>query len=145
MASVEGTMNGFAFQSCLQPDGSGGHWLKVEPEMSKAAAVGVGDVIDFEISPAAVEPEPDVPVDLQDALSGSPQAFATWSSTTALARRDWISWLTSGKKAETRTIRLEKMMDMLSKGKRRICCFDRSGLASKAFTCPTAAGEPDAA
>jgi hypothetical protein len=30
MASVEGTFNGLAFRATLQPDGHGGHWLKVD-------------------------------------------------------------------------------------------------------------------
>lgn len=139
MFSVEGTLNGFAFQTTLQPDGEGGHWLKVEPELSDKAGVKPGDLLDLEIVPAAVEPEPEVPEDLQDALSRFPGSQAVWLDITPIARRDWIQWLTSGKKAETRTIRLEKMMDMLAKGKRRICCFDRSGKFSGGITCPTPA------
>ena len=34
-----------------------------------------------------------------------------------MARRDWIQWVTSGKRAETRTIRIEKTCDMLASGK----------------------------
>lgn len=141
MASVEGTMNGFAFQATLQPDGMGGHWLKVEPSLSEGAGVSPGDMIELEISPVTVEPEPQVPDDLWDALSASPEAMGVWNATTAIARRDWIQWMTSGRKAETRAIRREKMMDMLAKGKRRVCCFDRSGQYSKEFSCPTAAME----
>jgi len=141
MTSVEGTLNGFGFQACLQPDGEGGHWLKVDPELSEGAGVAAGDVVDLEISPMAVEPEPEVPADLQKALSASPAAFAVWNDITPIARRDWIQWMTSGKRAETRTLRLEKMMDMLTKGKRRICCFDRSGKYSKSLSCPVADAE----
>lgn len=140
--SVEGTMNGFPFQVCLQPDGEGGHWFKVEPELSDGANARPGDNVDVELSPMAVELEPEVPNDLKEALSQTPKAFAVWTDTTPTARRDWINWMTSGKKAETRTIRLGKMIDMLSKGKRRVCCYDRSGMYSKVFTCPTPADEP---
>ncbi len=138
MASVEGTMNGFAFAATLQPDSEGGHWLKVERAWSEGANAGSGDTVQFEIAPARVEPEPEVPKDLLDALEQTPAALSVWNDTTAIARRDWITWMTQGRKAETRLIRLEKMMDMLSKGKRRVCCFDRSGMASKAFCCPVA-------
>lgn len=139
--TVEGTLNGIDFQACLQPDSEGGHWFRVEPELSGEAGASAGAVVEIEMTPTAVEPEPQVPDDLCEALAASPAAFAVWSSTTPLARRDWIQWLTSGKKAETRQIRMTKMMDMLAKGKRRICCFDRSGMASKGFVCPTAAEE----
>ena len=141
MASVEGAFCGAPIQTCLQPDGMGGHWLRVKPDLVHEAGVRDGEVVELEISQMATEPEPEVPEDLWDALSNSPLAMATWQNTTAIARRDWILWLTSGKKAETRLIRLEKGIDMLSKGKRRICCFDRSGMYSKTLTCPTPASE----
>lgn len=139
MVSVEGTMNGFPFAATLQPDSEGGHWLKVEPVWSEGAKARPGSDVVLEIAPAKVEPE--VPDDLREALSGAPAALAVWTDTTAIARRDWITWMTQGKRAETRLIRIEKMIDMLSKGKRRVCCFDRSGLASKAFCCPVAADD----
>ena len=139
--SVDGEMNGFTFQAALQPDGEGGHWLKVEPTLGERAKIQAGDTVRMEISPATVEPEPEVPEDLQEALSATPAAFAVWTAITPVARRDWIQWMTSGKKAETRTLRVEKMMDMLAKGKRRICCFDRSGMYSKSLSCPVAAGD----
>jgi hypothetical protein len=141
MVSVEGTINGFAFAATLQPDSEGGHWLRVEPAWSEAAKVRPGEDVELEISPVKVEPEPCVPDDLRQALAGAPRALAVWNDTTAIARRDWITWMGQVKRAETRLLRIEKMIDMLSAGKRRVCCFDRSGLASKAFTCPVAAEE----
>jgi len=139
MASVEGTMNGSPFAATLEPDSEGGHWLKVEPVLREGANARPGCDVELEISPAKVEPEPEVPDDLRKALSAAPAALAVWNDTTPIARRDWITWMTQGKRAETRLIRIEKMIDMLSNGKRRVCCFDRSGMASKAFCCPVAA------
>ena len=138
MVSVEGTINGFAFAATLEPDSEGGHWLKVEREWMDGASARPGDEACLEISPAKVEPEPLVPEDLRSALDGSPAALAVWNDTTAIARRDWITWMGQAKKAETRRRHIEKMIDMLSHGKRRVCCFDRSGMASKAFCVPVA-------
>ena len=59
-----------------------------------------------------------------------------WSEITPIARRDWIQWITSGKRAETRALRIDKACDMLAKGKRRPCCFDRSGMYGKSLTPP---------
>lgn len=141
MVAVEGTMNGFPFAAVLEPDSEGGHWLRVEPNLQKGAKASPGDEVEVEIHPPAVEPEPAVPDDLRQALWAAPDALATWEDTTAVARRDWITWMNQGKLAETRRIRMGKMIDMLSKGKRRVCCFDRSGMASKAFRCPEPADE----
>ena len=37
MTSVLGTFNGLAFQATLEPDGQGGHWLKVDRKLREAA------------------------------------------------------------------------------------------------------------
>lgn len=91
--------------------------------------------------PVAVEPEPALPADLQQALADHPAARTTWDDITPLARRDWIFWITSGKKAETRSKRIHTACDMLASGKRRACCFDRSGMYSKALSAPKVADE----
>ena len=139
--SVEGTLNGHPFATTLQPDSEGGHWLKVEADWNFDSKVNPGETVELIVSPALVEPEPKVPDDLRQALAASPAAFATWNDTTAIARRDWITWMGQGRKAETRIIRINKMIDMLSHGKRRVCCYDRSGQASKAFCCPVPADD----
>ena len=77
-----------------------------------------------------------MPVDLRKALAEAPAARAQWSSLTPVARRDWIHWITSGKKAETRKRRLATACDMLASGKRRACCFDRSGMYGKGLGAP---------
>jgi len=99
----------------------------------------VGDTVTLEVTPVAEEPEPRVPPDLRKALTASPAALAQWSDITPVARRDWIHWITSGKQAETRVRRIANACGMLASGKRRACCFDRSGIYSKDFSAPTPA------
>lgn len=139
LATVEGKLGGHVFQATLEPDGKGSHWLKVDRALREAAGAAVGQTVALEIAPVAVEPEPPVPVDLRQALADAPAARAQWSSLTAVARRDWIHWITSGKKAETRGRRIATACGMLASGKRRACCFDRSGIYSKGFSAPKAA------
>jgi hypothetical protein len=140
MTAIEGTLNGFSFQSTLEPDGQKSHWLRVDRKLSKAAGADVGDVVTLEIVPAAEEPEPAVPADLRKALwAATPKARALWSEVTPIARRDWIHWITSAKQPETRTRRIKNACSMLAAGKRRPCCFDRSGFYSKSLSAPKAA------
>ena len=142
MVTVDGTLNGAAFQATLEPDGAGSHWLKVEKKLLYAAGVDAGDAVELEIAPVAKEPEPKVPADLRAALAANAAAKATWKDTTAVARRDWIHWISSGKKAETRVKRIDVAIDKLACGNRRACCFDRSGMYSKgSMGPPPAAGE----
>ena len=140
MTTVEGTINGFPFQATLEPDGQKSHWLKVDRKLREAAGADAGDVVTLEIAPAAEEPEPTVPADLRKALAAAaPKARAVWSDITPIARRDWIHWITSAKQAETRARRINNACSMLAAGKRRVCCFDRSGFYSKSFSAPKAA------
>jgi uncharacterized protein YdeI (YjbR/CyaY-like superfamily) len=44
----------------------------------------------------------DLPPDLEAMLAKSPGALATWRDITPLARNEWICWVISSKKAETR-------------------------------------------
>ncbi|MFC3716244.1 YdeI/OmpD-associated family protein [Luteimonas soli] len=141
MVTVDGTLEGEAFQATLEPDGEGSHWLKVDKALREAAGVVAGDTVALEIAPVEVEPEPKVPADLRKALAANPEAKATWDDITPVARRDWIHWIISGKKAETRARRIDTACDKLASGMRRACCFDRSGMYSRGNMGAPAAAE----
>src|SRR5262249_2947652 len=139
MTIVEGTINGAPFRTTLEPDGQKSHWLKVNRKLREAAGAEPGDLITLEITPSRAEPEPRVPADLRKALAAAPKARALWSDITPMARRDWVHWITSAKQPETRARRVDNACAMLAAGKRRGCCFVRSGFYSKSFGGPKAA------
>lgn len=137
--TVDGTVNGHGFRTTLEPDGQLSHWLRVNKELLETAGANIGDIVTFEIMSVEQEPEPEIPSDLQEALATAPEARAVWDDTTTIARLDWIHWITSAKQSRTRAKRIRDACDMLSSGKRRVCCFDPSGYYSKAFSAPEAA------
>lgn len=139
MTTVQGTINGFPFKATLEPDGQRSHWLKVSRKLREAAGAEAGDVVALEITPVAEQLELKVPADLRKALAAAPKARTLWSDITPVARRDWISWITSAKQPETRARRIANACQMLAAGKRRVCCFDRSGFYSKSLGAPQAA------
>lgn len=63
------------------------------------------------------------PQDFKNALISNPKVFTLWEDITPLARNEWICWITSGKKAETRNIRIEKALSKMKRGMRRPCCW----------------------
>ena len=65
----------------------------------------------------------ELPGDLEDALKGDPEALATWEDITPLARNEWICWVESAKKLETRQKRIGWGCESLRDGKRRPCCW----------------------
>ena len=138
MVGIDGTLDGVPFTAVVQPDGRNGHWLKVGEALRRRAGVAVGDRVTLEIGPARREPEPRIPADLKAALQASAETVAIWSSLTTLARRDWVQWLDGARKEDTRQRRISRLCDVLASGKRRVCCFDRSGVYSGEFRAPVA-------
>ena len=65
----------------------------------------------------------DVPADLRTTLTSDPTALAAWEDITPLARNEWICWIESAKKPETRNRRIKRAREDLTKGKRRPCCW----------------------
>lgn len=65
----------------------------------------------------------DLPADLKKALAADPEALNTWQDITPLARNEYICWIESAKKAETRVRRIEWGCENLREGKRRPCCW----------------------
>ena len=64
-----------------------------------------------------------LPKDFRKALISVPAVRTLWEDITPLARNEWICWVISGKKAETRDIRIKKALSKLSGGMRRPCCW----------------------
>jgi uncharacterized protein YdeI (YjbR/CyaY-like superfamily) len=64
-----------------------------------------------------------LPHDLRQALSFDLKALATWEALTPLARNEWICWVISAKKPETRREHGERVGADLNEGKRRPCCW----------------------
>ncbi len=64
-----------------------------------------------------------IPDDLKKVLNNDPLALAKWEDITPLARNEWICWVVSVKKAETRAEHVERTRRELKEGMRRPCCW----------------------
>ena len=126
-----------SFDAQMEPDGKLGHWFIVPPSVVKKEALAIREGASFTLANLIEQPEPPLPKDFKVLLNRSPSARATWDSATTLARIDWIHWMESAKQDTTRRERAANAIDMLEKGKKRVCCFDPSGFYSKALACPT--------
>jgi len=123
---VEGTINGAHFQSPLEPDGRGSHWLRIDESIGQAAHIQPGQTATLEIEPSKNWPEPEVPADLRKALAAAPEAHALWEQVTPLARWEWIRWTRSTGRQETRQRRIDVAIAKLKAGERRPCCWNRN-------------------
>lgn len=132
MTMVEGTINDVPFKAVLEPDGHYGkgkkpsHWFRPDDMLLAKARATVGDTVMVTLTPSKDWIEPDVPVDVQKALSTSAKVQSLWNDITPIARWDWIRWVRAVKTPETRQKHLAVMLDKLDKGMRRPCCFNRN-------------------
>jgi Domain of unknown function (DUF1905)/Bacteriocin-protection, YdeI or OmpD-Associated len=123
--AVHGTINGHEFHTVLEPDGSRGHWMRVDGKLQQTAAISVGCTATLEIEPNKDWPEPNVPQDFEAALASAPQEIRDlWEDITPMARWEWVRWVNATRNPDTRKRRVEVSMSKMSSGKRRPCCFD---------------------
>lgn len=64
-----------------------------------------------------------LPKDFAEAIESNEKVLKLWQDITPLARNEWICWVTSGAKAETRTKRIKVGLDKMKRGERRPCCW----------------------
>ena len=64
-----------------------------------------------------------LPKDLHSAIKKNTKAKKLWDDITPLARNEWICWVTSAKKEETRQRRIRVGIDKMNEGMRRPCCW----------------------
>jgi len=64
-----------------------------------------------------------IPTDFAEAIRAHDFALKMWHDITPLARNEWICWITSAKKDETRAKRIVVGLDKMKKGMRRPCCW----------------------
>lgn len=65
----------------------------------------------------------ELPKDLHNALMSDQSTLERWEDLTPLARNEWICWIISNKKSETRKNHIDRTITELMEGKRRPCCW----------------------
>jgi uncharacterized protein YdeI (YjbR/CyaY-like superfamily) len=63
------------------------------------------------------------PADLRAAIVPDRAALKAWNDISPIARNEWICWIESAKKPETRSRRIERTRSQLIGGDRRPCCW----------------------
>ena len=64
-----------------------------------------------------------IPPELKTILSANKSLSRIWEDLTPLARNEWICWILSPKKQETRDAHIQRLVIELKQGKRRPCCW----------------------
>ena len=64
-----------------------------------------------------------VPADLRAALISDESVLERWEDLTPLSRNEWICWVITTKKPETRANHIDRVITELLEGVRRPCCW----------------------
>lgn len=122
--AITGTIDGQPFETVVEPDGSRGHWIRIDDRTPAAARIVPGDTVLLTLSPTKEWPEPVVPDDLRSALDDAPDIAGVWESITPMARWEWVRWVNATRNPATRARRISVSVSKMRSGKRRPCCFD---------------------
>lgn len=112
------TVDGFTFRTSIARMG-GRFLLGVSAERRARSGIGTGQVHDVDVELDTEPRETEVPDDLAAALTADAAAKTFWD-TLSHSKQSWhVHQVTSAKKAETRTARIEKSVAMLREGRAR--------------------------
>jgi hypothetical protein len=132
MTMVKGTLNDIPFKTLLEPDGrympgkGSSHWFRPDIKLLKDASAKAGDTVKVTLEPTNEWINPQVPPDMKKAIIANKDNHRLWNDITPLARWDWVRWVRAVKTEETRKKHIDVMIDKLSRGMRRPCCFNRN-------------------
>ena len=110
---VRATINGFTFRNSLMPR-AGVHILVVGKDILASAAANPGDTVQVELALDDVPRTVTVPADIEAALAKAPAQQQSFNALSYSHKKEYVDWIESAKKPETRLNRIEKMAEMLA-------------------------------
>ncbi|HEU0015080.1 MAG TPA: YdeI/OmpD-associated family protein [Longimicrobium sp.] len=115
---VAATIDGEPYRGSLVRMGGDCHMLIVLKGIRAKIGKGPGDevavVVREDTEPRRVE----VPADLADALAAHAEARAFFDRLSYTNQREYVAWITSARRDETRRTRISRAVQMLAQGKR---------------------------
>jgi hypothetical protein len=115
---VKVTIDGEPYRGSLVRMGGPFHMLLVLKHIREKIGKGPGDAVDVvveeDLEPRAVA----VPKDLKRALESQPKALLFFRGLSYTGRKEYVRWIESAKREETRASRVAKAIGMLRQGKR---------------------------
>lgn len=114
---VKATFDGVLYRGSIVRMG-GCYMLGLTQEIRKQIGKDFGDSIEVIIEKDEEERVIEIPSDFSEVLNINLEAKKTYDNLSFTNKKSYITWITDAKKAETRTSRIEKAVQMLAKGKK---------------------------
>lgn len=113
---VKATFDGHPYRGSLAPMGGGKHILGLRKDIREAINKKHGDSVKVVIEPDTEPRLVTVPEDFQKALNKNKQARVFFEALSYTHRKEYVRWMESAKKQETRQRRLQRSIEMLTGG-----------------------------
>jgi hypothetical protein len=113
---VTGSINGIPVRGCLgalKRD----YFLRLGAAWLRDCAIAPGEMVQVRLMPEGPQDE-NMAADVTKALSGNKQAKTFFEGLPTFYRKNFIRWIESAKREETRAKRIAEMMTLLAAGKR---------------------------
>ena len=115
---VKAIIAGFPYRGSLVRMGTEDHILIVVKEIREKAGVTFGDEIEIEVEEDTEPRVVTIPEDVKQALAEHPEEGAFFDKLSYSDRKEYMFWIGSAKREETRQSRIKKMIDLLNQGKK---------------------------
>ena len=110
---VKAYFDGFEYRGSLVKMGHHCHIIVLNKKVREAIGKVPGEKVDVVIFEDIEERTVDLPADLETAMKGFPTARTFFDSLSFTHKKEYVEWVTSAKKPETRMARIDKCIEML--------------------------------
>ncbi len=116
--AVKGTVNGVAVRGSLMPQGDGTHFLVVNKSIRDQAGAEAGDPVRVSLERDTAPRTVDTPPDLKSALADGGVDSSAFGGMSYSHQKEYVDWIESAKRPETRARRVSKAVAMIGEGRR---------------------------
>ncbi|MBI4329306.1 MAG: DUF1905 domain-containing protein [Chloroflexi bacterium] len=110
-------VKGTPFRGSLMAEGDGTHFLVVNKTLQQAAKATQDDTVEVEVELDTAPRVVEVPEDISQALASRLEASERFAKMPYSHQKEYVNWINSSKRAETRARRIEQAVSMISGGK----------------------------
>jgi hypothetical protein len=114
---ITGTVNGCKIRGSIGSDGQT-YFLPLGAAWRRDNGLDAGADVEVMLSPEGPQTDLLAP-DISSALEAEPQARAFFEALPTFYRNNFVRWIASAKKPETRAAHIKEMMELLKAGKRQ--------------------------
>lgn len=115
---VKALIDGIEYRGSLVNMGTGCHVLGVTKEIRKKINKKAGDFVEIILERDTEERIVEIPDDFQNLLNQNSEAKKFFETLSFTNRKEYVKWIESAKKEETRTNRLEQSIEKLKNNKK---------------------------